>query len=164
MLSSHFVLASNSAPLQVHGRITVQNLTNSMDEISLEQLSLGCNRDFRPLHRSLSQMIGVLDALLQASNRAINLLRCERVVPVYTDIVYDATCKYSVSGFAWIFSCLLIVSCCGMIMIMFRSSYQNTVFENPPTYMDDSSTVPLRRRESRSPSRKRSERFDDEDQ
>jgi hypothetical protein len=152
---------------QVQGQDVVKNLTQSMDEISLEQLSLGCNRDFRPLHRSLSQMIGVLDALLQASARVVNLLRCDRIVPVYTDIVYDATCKYAVSGFAWIFSALLIVSVCGMIMIMFRSSYQNTVFEGPPGMLDESSTRPLRRRPSNvskaSSSKKKSEHFDDED-
>lgn len=160
----------------VQGQAVVQNLTLSMDEISLEQLSLGCNRDFRPLHRSLSQMIGVLDALLSATNRAINLLRCDRVVPVYTDIVYDATCKHSVKGFAWIFSALLIVSVCGMIMIMFRSAYQNTVFEGAPGMeglMDDSSRTPLQRQSSQksslskkssrsSSSKKKPDRFDDE--
>lgn len=99
-------------------------------------------------------MVGVLDALLQAANRAINLLRCDRVVPVYTDIVYDATCKYSVSGFAWLFSSLLIVSIMGMIMIMFRSSYQNTIMEKAPNFMDDSSSVPLRRRSTNPPDSK----------
>ena len=119
-----------------------------MDDISLEQLSLGCNRDFRPLHRSLGQMNGVLDALLQEANRALNLLSCETIVPIYTDVVYDGTCKYSVSGFAWIFSCLLIMSVMGMIMIMFRSSYQNTVFEKQQSLLDESSNVAYRARTS----------------
>ena len=149
----------------------VQNLTRSLDSISLEQLSLGCNRDFAPLRRSLSQMVGVMDALLQSSNRAINLLRCERIVPVYTSMVYDATCSYSVSGFTWMFCCLLIVSLCGMIMIMLRSSYQNTIFERPPQLMDENSSVPFRTRprnsqlpNSRNSSkRSKSDRFDDED-
>lgn len=149
----------------MQGRLTVENLTKSMDDVSIEQLSLGCNRDFRPLHRSLSQMVGVLDALLQASNRAISLLRCEKIVPVYTTFVYDGTCKYSVSGFTWIFACLFIVSCCGMIMIMFRSSYQNTVYEAAPTLMDESSSIRHSRRsgDSNAPSRKKSERFEDEE-
>jgi len=132
--------------LQVLGRQVVQNLTRSMDEVQLDQLALGCNRDFRPLHRALGQMVGVLDALLQSGNRAINLLKCDRIVPVYTDMVYNATCTNSIYGFTWIFSSLLLVSIFGMIMIMFRSSFQNTIFDRPPSMMDDSSGVHDRQR------------------
>jgi len=121
------------------GRAMLQNFTNSFDDQTMDNLSLACNRDFRPLVRSLAQMVGVLDSLLQSSSRAVNLLSCERVVPVYTTIFYDATCKYSITGFTWLFSCLLIVSAMGMIMIMFRSSYQNTIYERSPILMDESS-------------------------
>ena len=133
---------------QLQGRELVQNLTNTMDGESLDQLALACNRDFGLLKRSLEQMVGVMDALGQSTSRAINLLRCERVVPVYTDIVYGATCTYSISGFTWLFASLLIVSTMGMIMIMFRSSYQNTIFERPPP-LDDSSGGSRRSRRSR---------------
>lgn len=123
----------------IQGKGMVQNFTNALDGASLEQLSLACNRDFAPLQRSLAQMVGVMEALIQASERTINLLRCDRIVPVYTDIVYGATCTHSVTGFTWLFSSLLIVSVMGMIMIMFRSSYQNTIFTRPPALMDESS-------------------------
>jgi hypothetical protein len=153
----------------VRGRDVVQNLSSSMSEISLEQLSLGCGRDFRPLHRSLAQMVGVMDALEQASNRALNLLACERIVPIYTDIVYDGTCRYSISGFTWIFCGLFIVSVMGMIMIMFRSSFQNTVFERPQADTSDESSAVNPRRGTTSPSSKKEvkendvDHWDDED-
>jgi hypothetical protein len=132
--------------LQVQGGVVVQNVTDNMDRISLEQLSLGCNRDFHPLHRALGQMIGVLDALLQSANSVLNLLRCQYVVPIYTEITYDAVCTYSISGFAWIFSSLLILSVTAHIMIMFRSSYQNTVFDAKHAMLDESSGVGFRTR------------------
>ncbi|CAB9498386.1 expressed unknown protein [Seminavis robusta] len=117
------------------GREAIQNLTESMDEAALQQLSLACNRDFHPLQKSLGQTVGLLDALLKAADRALNLLRCETLVPFYTDIVYDGTCTYSITGFAWLFACLLIVSVMGMMMIMFRASYQNTIYGNTPGTM-----------------------------
>ena len=125
---------------QVQGGEVVQNVTDNIDRISLEQLSLGCNRDFHPLHRALGQMMGVLDALVQSANNILKLFRCQMVVPIYTEITYDAVCTYSISGFAWIFSCLLILSAMGHILIMFRSSYQNTVFDTKKhLLLDDSS-------------------------
>ncbi|CAB9498380.1 expressed unknown protein [Seminavis robusta] len=128
------------------GLTVMQNLTDSIDDVSL--LSFGCNRDFDPLHRTLGQMVGVLKALAQAGNQAIKLLRCEKLVPFYTDIVYDATCTYSVTGLAWIFSSLLILSVMGMILIMFRASYQNTIYEKPPgdTLEDENSSIPFHTR------------------
>jgi hypothetical protein len=130
----------------VQGQQVVQNVTDSIDRISLEQLSLGCNRDFHPLHRSLGQMVGVLDAVLQSANTVLNLLSCQQVVPIYTEISYDAVCTYSISGFTWIFSCLLILSATGHIVIMFRSSYQNTVFDLKHAMLDESSGLGFRTR------------------
>jgi uncharacterized membrane protein len=130
----------------MQGGEVVQNVTDNMERISLEQLSLGCNRDFHPLHRALGQMIGVLDALKQSANSVLNLLSCQQVVPIYTEVSYDALCTYSISGFAWIFSCLLILSVTGHIVIMFRSAYQNTVLDTKHAMLDDSSGVASRSR------------------
>lgn len=158
--------------VKVRGREIMQNLTQSMTDVSLEQLSLGCNRDFKPLHRSLSQMVGVMDALIQASNRALKVLDCKYIVPIYTDIVYDGTCNHLIKGLVWIFSSFLVVSIMGMIIIMFRSSFRNTVMEEPLDEMRESSTYYHTRTTTEVPSRKRTnsaeelmkkEKWDDED-
>ena len=154
-------------PSQMNGRGIVQDLTSAMADVSLEQLSLGCNRDFRPLHRSLTQMIGVMDALNQASNRVFDILRCDRIVPIYKSIVYDGTCKHSIKGLTWIFSALFVISLMGMIMIMFRSSFQNTVFEAQTKEMDNESSIVVHHRTTPASKKKAeeatAERWDDED-
>lgn len=150
----------------MQGEEVLQNVTDNMDKISLEQLSLGCNRDFQPLHRALGQMIGVLDALSQSANSVLNLLGCQQVVPIYTEVSYDALCTYSVSGLAWMFSCLLILSVTGHIVIMFRSSYQNTVFDSKHVMLDESSGLAFRSRtaEQNKTAKGDDERWNDEDE
>lgn len=84
-------------------------------------------------------MLGVIEALKLAVDRAFDVLDCGEVVPIYIDVVYEGACKQSIKGFTWVFASLLIISVMSMIMIMFRSSYRNTVFEEPIDEIDESS-------------------------
>jgi hypothetical protein len=72
-------------------------------------------------------MMAILDRLDEAGTSGLTLLSCERIVPLYTDAVYDGTCNHSVTGLTWIFACLLIIATTGMMMITFRSAYINNV-------------------------------------
>ena len=74
-------------------------------------------------------MVGVMDILDQTADRALNLLSCQNTVPVYTTVVYQGTCVNSITGLTWVFASLFIISFFAMLMITFRSSYRNTVFE-----------------------------------
>ena len=72
-------------------------------------------------------MMAILDRLDEAATSGLNILSCERIVPIYADVIYQGTCNYSVSGFTWTFFSLLVVSFMGMLMITLRSSFKNNV-------------------------------------
>lgn len=105
----------------------MQELTTSLDKIDVDTLGAECGRDFGPLTSSLDTMMAILDRLDEAAITGLDLLSCERIVPIYADVVYQGTCTHSVEGFTWMFSSLLIVATMGMLMITLRSSYLNSV-------------------------------------
>ena len=124
---------------QASAQVIVQELAESLDKIDVATLSFQCGRDYEPLVTSLDTMMAILNSLEKSAASGLSLLSCERIIPIYTEVVYDGTCNYSVSGFTWMFSSLLIISAMGMIMIMLRSSYQNNRMlanENDPTDED----------------------------
>lgn len=108
-------------------------LKTLLDEIqsdgSLLELSLYCNREFDSVEALLTEMQTILDVLLEAITRIIDLLSCERIVPIYHRAVYDGACQYSVSAVFWVFCGTLIMGFFGLIMIMFRSSYKPTSYK-----------------------------------
>lgn len=105
----------------------VLELSTSIEKIDVDTLSYNCGRDFEPLSSSLHTMMAILDRLDEAAVSGLKLLGCDRIIPIYAEAVYEGTCNYSVSGFAWMFGTLLAISTCGMIMIMLRSAYQASI-------------------------------------
>lgn len=103
----------------------VAELSKTLEKIDVETLSAQCGRDYEPLVKSLDTMTSILNTLEKAADAGLQLLSCERIVPIYIDVVYSGTCNTSIVGLTWMFSSLLIISTMGMIMIMLRSSYQN---------------------------------------
>lgn len=116
----------------------VLELTKSLQTIDVATLSFQCGRDYEPLVASLDTMMSILNGLEKSAEMGLSLLSCERIVPIYADIVYDGTCNYSVTGFTWMFSSLLVISAMGMIMIMLRSSYHNNVNLSDANYSGSS--------------------------
>jgi len=62
--------------------------------------------------------------LLESVARALDLVSCERVVPIYHKAVYDGACRYSVNGVMWVFAASLVMAISGLIMLLFRSAYK----------------------------------------
>ncbi|CAB9521059.1 expressed unknown protein [Seminavis robusta] len=110
-----------------NAKAIVEELKESIAKVDVETLSFQCGRDFEPLRSSLDTVRAILDALEQAAAKGLQLLSCERIVPIYADVVYEGTCNHSVTGLTWMFSSLLVISTMGMIMIMLRSSFKADV-------------------------------------
>jgi hypothetical protein len=118
---------------QVAAQETVRQLSDTIAYVDVVDLSFRCGRDFEPIASSLDVMMNILSGLEKSARSGLNLLSCERIVPIYTDIVYEGTCDHSVTGLSWMFACLLIVATMGMIMITLRSSFQNSRLESDDT-------------------------------
>jgi hypothetical protein len=113
--------------LQTNANNIVEELSKVIAKVNLETLSFQCGRDFEPLSSSLDTMLAILNALDKAAEDGLQLLSCERIIPIYVQAVYTGTCNQSVTGLTWMFSSLLVISTFGMIMIMLRASFHNDV-------------------------------------
>lgn len=54
---------------------------------------------------------------------AMDLFQCKNINNLYVNTVHEAGCTYSVNAIAWMLACSIVISICGLIMIMLRSSY-----------------------------------------
>ena len=102
---------------------TVATLNESLQAVSVARLNLICAKDFGPFEGLLATMTSNLQILSDNAANTLSLLSCERIVPIYVNSVYGATCTYSMNGVTWTWSAFLVVAFMGMLMIMFRSAY-----------------------------------------
>lgn len=91
-------------------------------------------------------MMAILDRLDEAATSGLNLLSCERIVPIYADVVYHGTCNHSVSGLTWSFFGLLVVAFMGMLMITLRASFLNNAIHIEFDLADDDSELYVMRK------------------
>jgi len=75
--------------------------------------------------------------LVNSINRALDLLSCRRIVPLYTETVYEGMCTYSPQAVFWVFSSCVVMGFFGMLMLTFRSSYKRTYYTMPEHYDND---------------------------
>ncbi len=64
-----------------------------------------------------------LRVLEDQASLAMDLFQCKNINDLYVNTVHEAGCTYSVNAIAWMLACSIIISVCGLIMIMLRSSY-----------------------------------------
>jgi hypothetical protein len=64
-----------------------------------------------------------LKLLKEQAVRARDLVKCENINELYVNTFHQAGCTYSVEAMGWIFASSLVISVCGLIMIMLRSAY-----------------------------------------
>ena len=96
----------------------VQTVQDNLD-LLLEQ----CGRSFDSVVRIVKDMNINLRVLREQADQSLELVQCKNINSLYVNTIHEATCKYSVDALAWIFAASLIISICGLIMIMLRSAY-----------------------------------------
>lgn len=100
---------------------------NNLKGPGLSALTKVCpNKDFVPLVKLLELLSFLLDDLSLKTVHIIDsifyVLSCERIHSIYSTNVDISFCFYLSTGWIWIFTSMLIISICGMIMIMLRAS------------------------------------------
>uniref|UniRef100_A0A7S3L177 Uncharacterized protein n=1 Tax=Amphora coffeiformis TaxID=265554 RepID=A0A7S3L177_9STRA len=103
------------------------------DEDQLAELSLYCNREFTALDAQIDNMNVILTVLIDSLTRLLDLVSCQRIIPIYTDTIYDAACDYSTKAMFWIFCCAIVLGTFGLIMITLRASFKLSVDAKPET-------------------------------
>jgi hypothetical protein len=89
---------------------------------------LSFKRDFNEIGGLLAEMITIINSLFSSISRALELVACDRIVPVYTLAIYDGACHYSVQAQFWVFSSSVIMGAFGLLMILFRAAYKPTLY------------------------------------
>lgn len=102
---------------------TVNDLSSSLAAVTVESLNLYCGKDFGPFQGLLNTMNDNLSILNDNARAALELMSCDRIVPIYINSVYGATCTYSITGVTWTWVSFLVIAFMGMLMITFRAAY-----------------------------------------
>jgi hypothetical protein len=110
----------------------LNDLDTAMDSINTaiitvegnqDSLIAQCGGDFTDFSKLMIDMSNQLKLLKEQVDRSLDLVKCENINKLYVDIFHKAGCSYSVDAMAWIFTSSLVISVCGLIMIMLRPSY-----------------------------------------
>merc|ERR1711907_317108 len=116
-------LENHYADLAYGKNVLDQFISTMDDDTTLQQLTQECGLQYAPVVELLKQLKGHINILADTSVRALNLMKCQNIVPLYTNLMYEASCQYSVVGAAWVFSCAVLIAFFGMLCIMFRGAY-----------------------------------------
>ena len=90
---------------------------------NLATLQLQCGRQFDSVLKLVEDTNLNLRNLQKNANLALDLFQCRNINELYVNTVHEAGCTYSVDAMAWMLACSIVISVCGLTMIMLRSSY-----------------------------------------
>jgi hypothetical protein len=93
------------------------------------QLSIDCASDWQPTIVLMGQMHQTLTTMHASMNNIFNVTKCDRMVPYYTNTVYEGVCQVAPRAVLWVFCCALIVGLMGNIMATLRVAYKDIVVE-----------------------------------
>lgn len=85
-------------------------------------LEAQCDKDFDEVLGLVNDMSDNLHVLQEQVDKSLELVKCENINKLYIQTIHETGCTYSVDAMAWIFASTLIISVCGLIMIMLRSA------------------------------------------
>ena len=66
-------------------------------------LAAYCGRDYDQVQELLVTFVGLVDSLLDASIRILQLISCKTIVPLYVNTVYYGMCTFSPEAVYWVF-------------------------------------------------------------
>eukprot|EP00804_Cyclotella_cryptica_P028491 CCRYP_014782-RA/>CCRYP_014782-RA protein AED:0.01 eAED:0.00 QI:0/-1/0/1/-1/1/1/0/567 len=105
------------------GAIDSTNTVIDVVQNNLDLLLDQCGRSYDSVVSLMKDVNISLRTLRNSADQTLNLVQCRNINELYVNTVHDATCTYSVEALAWIFGTSLVISVCGLIIIMFRAAY-----------------------------------------
>eukprot|EP00934_Nitzschia_sp_Nitz4_P005282 Nitzschia sp. Nitz4//scaffold159_size51929//27481//29269//NITZ4_006879-RA/size51929-augustus-gene-0.77-mRNA-1//1//CDS//3329537574//5272//frame0 len=102
---------------------SLETMADQILLVTSDYLSQECGVEYTPLLQLIIQLQTYTNILKSTSHRTLDLLSCSKIVPLYTNVIYDETCTSTITSSAWVFGCAFVISFFGMLMIMFRGAY-----------------------------------------
>mmetsp|Transcript_13360 Transcript_13360/g.19105 ORF Transcript_13360/g.19105 Transcript_13360/m.19105 type:complete len:594 (+) Transcript_13360:176-1957(+) len=119
---------------------SAEEFVNEFDSFDIYNLSESCGSNelstLTRLRSNLGQLMEYLVAASENSSNIHNILKCDRIVPIFIDAAHISMCSELPTSIVWLFSCLLIISVMGMLMITLRSAWLDVSYAK--RYLADS--------------------------
>lgn len=113
---------------QIEGAdISVQELDLTIQSVGVTRLQELCGDRVLDIASLTSVMLENLALLRASAKDTVELLRCDNIVPIYTQTVYGGTCTYSVQGVTWTFAGELLRASTIPILLILRVLSNNLV-------------------------------------
>jgi hypothetical protein len=90
---------------------------------NLDLLLDQCGRSYDSVVSLIKDMNISMRTLRRSADQTLSLVQCKNINELYVNTVHEATCTYSVEALAWIFGSSLVISVCGLIIVMLRAAY-----------------------------------------
>lgn len=114
--------------LQTTAKASLDIFAEAIATATTDQLSQECGADYSPTLQLLNQLRTYVSILLDSSNRSIELMGCQQVVPLYTTTVYEGLCNSSITAASWLFACFFVIAFFSTVMVMLRGAYYPIYF------------------------------------
>lgn len=128
----------------VRAKTSLAAIATAITQVSPESISQACGVDYSPVLQLINQLATHTTILTDATERSLELLSCDSIVPLYTSTVYNTMCQNNMTAATWIFSCALVMSFFGMLLITFRGAYYPFfIWEGKDDYSTEDSDLDL---------------------
>lgn len=101
------------------------DLAGKIASESVDDLAADCGLDKAgaiALQKGVYLISGFSQQIVKLLSSFKGILSCQNINPIYTTLVYDATCTEAVDGFTWLYGSCFALCICAMTMITFRAA------------------------------------------
>ncbi len=101
------------------------DLADKVASESVDDLATDCGLDKAgaiALQKGVQMISGLMQELEKLLSSFKGIVSCQNINPIYTSLVYDATCTEAVDGFTWLYGSCFAICVCAMTMITFRAA------------------------------------------
>lgn len=123
--------------------IHANDLADKIASESVDNLAADCGLDKAgaiALQKGVQLISGLSQELVKLLSSFKGIVSCQNINPIYTSLVYDATCTEAVDGFTWLYGSCFALCICAMTMITFRAALYPV---KRPELVDSGLSAPL---------------------
>lgn len=121
----------------IDAKAQMEDFMYMVEYYSTVELSNMCGSDISSIVAGVDVLQHSIGVLLENADRTLSLLSCESLNSIYVKATHEGACTHSIAALSWLVLSLVVISICGMTMIMLRSSILHTVYTHSLKHVDD---------------------------